>query len=250
MMGNEGISVADALALRNTGVQDAGFGGAGAWWIIILILLFAGGWGGRGGWGGGSGAADNYVLSSDFATLQRQISDGFGTVEKGIDTVRNGLCDGFYTNAQLINGVNTNVMQTGFTLQSQLADCCCRTQSNIERSITQGVQNTGIITNAIKDCCCNTEKQFMQTRFDAAQMNCGTLQAIDKLGDRIIGYLAADKEQALRDENQALRLAASQSAQNQYLINQLRPAPVPAFCVPGPYYLNYANQSCNCGGCC
>lgn len=32
MMGNEGISVADALALRNTGGEGGGmFGGNGAW---------------------------------------------------------------------------------------------------------------------------------------------------------------------------------------------------------------------------
>ena len=40
MMGNEGISVADALALRNTGNENDGFGsGNGAWWVIILILF-------------------------------------------------------------------------------------------------------------------------------------------------------------------------------------------------------------------
>ena len=71
----------------------------------------------------------------------------------------------------------------------------------------------------------------MQNRFDMAQYNCATLQAIDKVGDRIIDYLNADKAQALRDENQALRLQASQSCQNQYLINALRPTPVPAFSV-------------------
>ena len=69
----------------------------------------------------------------------------------------------------------------------------------------------------------------LQNRFDMQTYNCATLQAIDKVGDRIIGYLTEDKAQTLRDEHQALRLAASQAAQNQYLINQLRPAPIPAF---------------------
>lgn len=59
-MGNEGISVADALALRNSGSNEGnydGFGGSnGAWWVIILILFFAvGGWG-RGGYGEGRGS--------------------------------------------------------------------------------------------------------------------------------------------------------------------------------------------------
>ena len=61
------------------------------------------------------------------------------------------------------------------------------------------------------------------------------LQAIDKVGDRIIDYLANEKAQTLRDENQALRLAASQQAQNNYIVSQLRqPCPIPAYTVPNP----------------
>jgi hypothetical protein len=56
----------------------------------------------------------------------------------------------------------------------------------------------------------------LQSRFDAQAYNCNTLQAIDKLGDRIIDYMSNEKVQALRDENQALRLAASQSARFTY----------------------------------
>lgn len=50
-MSNEGISVADALALRNNGTSDNGWGDSNGWWIILLIL-FAGGWNrGFGGFG-------------------------------------------------------------------------------------------------------------------------------------------------------------------------------------------------------
>ena len=88
----------------------------------------------------------------------------------------------------------------------------------------------------------------MQSRFDAQTYNCDTLRAIDKLGDRIIDFMSADKMQTLRDENQALRLAASQSAQNQYLVGQLRPAPVPAFSVPAPFHFGgWGNGCCGCG---
>ena len=63
MMGNEGISVADALALRNSGNNGNDmFGGNGAWWVIILILFFS-----VGGWGGnrnvGNGAAIPYYVA-------------------------------------------------------------------------------------------------------------------------------------------------------------------------------------------
>ena len=73
-----------------------------------------------------------------------------------------------------------------------------------------------------------------------------TLQAIDKLGDRIIGYMANADTQRLRDENQALRLSASQAAQNAYLIGQLRPSPIPSYRVANPYCCN--NNPCDCNG--
>lgn len=62
-------------------------------------------------------------------------------------------------------------------------------------------------------------------------------------------YSISSNEQAAINK---LELTASQCAQNQYLVNQLRPAAVPAFTVPNPY-ANYG-FGCYCGstnnGCC
>lgn len=246
-------SLSDIKAVTDGNSNNGGFFGDGnGWWLILLFIFIACGWGGFGGGYGnmGGGAAQNYVLASDFATIQRQLSDGFGGVEKGLDTIRNGLCDGFYTEAQLVNGVNMNMM-TGFNnLGTQLADCCCKTQSGIERINTNNAMNTANIQYAIKDCCCENEKIAMQSRFDAQTYNCNTLQAIDKLGDRIIDYMAQDKAQTLRDENQALRLAASQAAQNQYLVNQLRPCPTPAYITCNPWATSAPYGSCGTYGAC
>lgn len=207
---------------------DGFMGGNGAWWLLIIFaLLFGWGNGGLGGYGGG--ASQNYVLASDFATIQRQLSDGFNSVDNALDRQNAGICDLGYTQAQLINGVQVNQMQNANAIQTQLADCCCKTQSAIERVNTNNAMNTATITSAIKDCCCDAERTAMQAEYNAQARNCQTLQAIDKVGDRIIDYLNADKAQALRDENQALRLAASQQCQNNYLISQLRPTPVPSF---------------------
>lgn len=247
-MSYENMGAADIAAITRNNNDGFGFGGNGGWFWIIVLFLFAFNGGGFGG-GMGGGAANNYVLASDFATIQRQLSDGFGGVEKGLDTIRNGLCDGFYTEAQLINGVNTNIMQGNNALATQLADCCCKTQSGLERVNTGVAMASGDIRAAIKDCCCDTEKQFMQSRFDNAQANCATLQAIDKVGDRIIDYLAADKAQALRDENFTLKLAASQANQNNYLVNQLRPCPVPAYITCNPWAASYGVANANGCGC-
>lgn len=110
--------------------------------------------------------------------------------------------------------------------------------------------NTNELSRQISDCCCAAEKMNMQNRFDAQAYNCNTLQAIDKVGDRIIDYLANEKTQALRDENFALRLAASQAHQNEALLNKLSPCPSPAYVVPNPnccYNANVTYSNCGCG---
>lgn len=131
--------------------------------------------------------------------------------------------------------------------------------------------NTAAIQKDISDCCCDIEKMNMQSRFDAQAYNCNTLQAIDKLGDRIIDYMANEKTQALRDEVQALRLRASQSEQNGVLRAAIdastaeiirrtgNDCPVPAYVVPNPNccygnplgvgYNGYGFAGANNGGC-
>lgn len=50
-----------------------------------------------------------------------------------------------------------------------------------------------------------------------------------------------EKIAELTAKNSDLRLAASQAAQNTYLLSELKPCPQPAYVVPNPY--------CNCGSC-
>lgn len=280
-----GLSPADIAAVTGNNDRNNGglFGdGNGAWWIIILFLFvfMGGGWGNRGGFGmsGGSGSgggvADNYVLASDFATVQRQLADGFAGVERRTDTIINGICDLGYTNQGLINGINQNVSNSAYNtltaintngyenrlasqnLGAQLASCCCDIREGIADSRTQGVMNTNAIQNQLAMCCCENEKLTMQNRYEAAKENCETLKAIEKMGDRIIDYMTADKAQALRDENQALRLAASQQAQNAYLISQLgQKCPEPAYIVQPPQQVTFPTNCCggvnfaSAGGC-
>lgn len=241
MFNNDGYSLADIAAA--TGGSNGGWGeGWGMWiWVILIFAIFGWGNGGFGGFGGygNQGASNNYVLASDFATIQRQLSDGFGGVEKGLDTIRTGLCDGFYTEAQLVNGVNTNILQSTNAIQTQLADCCCKTQQNI-KDTQYAIATTGAgIQNAIKDCCCENEKIAMQNRFDSAQNHCATLQAIDKLGDRIIGYMDNQNNQNLRDELQAYKWQASQDRQNLFIQNLVKPPINPCYVTQNPY--------CSCG---
>ena len=84
---------------NTNGGNGFGWGNDGAWWIIILFLFaFCGGWGGNGNANTGAGVVDGYVLTSDFANIERKM-----------DGINNGMCDGFYQQAQLVNGVQQTV---------------------------------------------------------------------------------------------------------------------------------------------
>ena len=230
----DGLSASDIALLNGSERNNRdGFGDGNGWWIILFFLCMFG-WGGRGfgGFGGNSGsgsAVDGYVLTSDFANIERKI-----------DGVNTGLCDGFYTQAQLVNGVNMNIMQGNNAIQSQLAQCCC--------DIREGI--SGINYNLATQACGigrQIESGFAQTNYNMAAQNSQTLQAIDKVGDRVIDYLANEKMQTLRDENQALRLAASQQAQNNYLVDQLgQKCPIPAYITCNPFAPVQSNCCCGC----
>lgn len=239
-----------------------GFGGmgyGGGWvaeWIPLLFLAGIFGWG-NGGFGGGFGgdrgvapwatqadvraAVDQQTLISKLDQQTYGLADTFtalnGTLNSNFRGIDNAICTLGYQNQQGFAG-----------LSRELADCCCDLRGGI-KDVGIGIERAGWnLSKQISDCCCDVEKMNMQNRFDAAQANCGTLQAIDKLGDRIIGYMANKETQDLRDEVQAYRLKASQAQQNQYLIDQLRPCPVPAYITCNPYAASYGFGQ-NYGGC-
>lgn len=227
-----------------------GFGGDGAWWIIILFLFVFCGWGGN--WGGngagnnGAGVVDGYVLTSDFANIERKI-----------DNVNNGLCDGFYQQAQLINGVQQGMsngfmtaeisranqqaafMQQLFAMQMQQQNCCCETRSAI-----QGV-NYNMATQA-----CETRQAIGTGTRDIIDNQNGNTRAIL---DALTAQRIEAKDAKIAEQNQQLfaaQLAASQAAQNSYLIQQLRPTPIPAYSSCNPWAAGtYTGCGTGCGGC-
>lgn len=261
------MTPADIAAVTNNNGGGWGNGFGGDWGWIILLLLF--GWGGRGfgnGFGGGYGGNGGSCGCSPCATQAdvRAAVDQQTLISK-IDQQTYGIADSYNSLSTNLNnnfrGIDNAICTLGYqnqagvnALSAQLAQCCCDTRAAIQDNTTSGVMNTNSLARQISDCCCDLEKMNMQNRFDAQAYNCNTLQAIDKVGDRIIDYLANEKTQALRDENFALRLSASQSAQNAYLINQLKePCAVPAYVVPNPnccygnpYGIGY-NNGCGCG---
>lgn len=235
-LSSDGTMLTMPVAPANTGNGNGfGWGGDGAWWIVLFLIFAAfGGWGnGFGFGGGGNGVMDGYVLTSDFANVERKI-----------DSVNQGLCDGFYQQAQLINGTNM-AMANGFG-QAELS------RSNQQAALMQ--QLTAMQMQAA-ECCCNTQRSIEGVRYDMATQGCDTRNTIQTAtrdiidnansnSRAILDFLTQSKLQDLQSENQGLKLAASQAAQNSYLVSQLRPSPIPAYTVQNPYC---CNQFAGCG---
>lgn len=231
------------LAGQGDGNSNRGgmFGGDGWWAIIIFALIFGWGNGGYGGFGGGGnsgGVVDGYVLTSDFANVERKI-----------DGVNSGMCDGFYAmNTGMLNGFAgvTQAVTSGFSA-AELARC------NQQAAL---MQQLNAMQRSADNCCCENRAAIAQVRYDMATQACDTRNTIQNAvrditdnqnaGTReILNFLTQSRIQGLESENQALKLAASQAAQNNYLVNTLRPAPIPAYQVQNPY--SYGANGC--GGC-
>lgn len=212
-----------------------GFGGDGWWIILFFIVLF--GWGGN-GWGGNNGGVmDGYVLTSDFANIERKL-----------DNVNNGLCDGFYAmNTGMLNGFVgvTQAVTNGF-YASELSRC------NQQAAL---MQQLNAMQMQAQECCCENRAAIAQVRYDMATQACDTRNTVQNAtrdiidnansnSKAILDFLVNSKMQDLQTENQNLKLAASQAAQNNYLVSQLRPCPTPAYITCNPWA-----SSAPCGAC-
>lgn len=216
-----------------------GWGGEGSWFIIILFLFAFLGWG-NGGWGNNGnsgGVVDGYVLTSDFANVERKI-----------DSVNDGLCNGFYQQAQLANGTNM-AMANGFA-QAELS------RSNQQAAL---MQQLNAMQMQAANCCCENRAAIAQVRYDMATQACDTrntvqnatrdiIDANNQNSRAILDFLTQSKLSDLQTENQNLKLAASQAAQNNYLISQLRPCPSPAYITCNPWAgSGYGGCGSGCG---
>lgn len=97
--------------------------------------------------------------------------------------------------------------------------------------------------------CALQNTMNMNTRDIVDAVNCN----YRALHDEIVANRIEDKNAqitAQQNEINALRLAASQERQNTYLIDQLKPCPIPAYITCNPYQsYGYNNSGCNCGNC-
>ena len=189
---------------------------------VLLAMRGGNGWGGNNG-----GVMDGYVLTSDFANLERKL-----------DGVNSGLCDGFYAmNTGMLNGFSnvTQAVTSGFQT-AELSKC------NQQAAL---MAQLNAMQMQAQECCCENRAAIAQVRYDMATQACDTRNTIQNStrdiidnancnSKAILDFLVNSKMQDLQTENQNLKLAASQAAQNNYLVSQLRPCPTPAYITCNP----------------
>lgn len=153
MFNLDNYSLSDLAAVSK---DNDGWGGGGAWWIIILFLfVFMGG-----GWGGFNrqGEFGQYAT----AASQQEILFGqqFGQINDRLTNIGNGICNLGYEMQGNIGqlgkevalaqaGTNTTIMQTGNSIQSQIASCCCEQRLATANLSAQMDRQTCDITTAI-----------------------------------------------------------------------------------------------------
>ena len=184
-------------------------------------------------------------------------------LENGVRGIQQGLCDGFYA-------VNTDMLNGFSGVQSSLCQGFAGVNQAITADTIANMQHTNLLENQVQAigtqlsaCCCDIRgditKGFSDLGYALATQECATRQAIsDSTRDiiatsnantrAVLDFLTQDKIAALTAENQTLRFAASQQAQNAYLVNELSPkCPVPAYLVPNPYCCNTTYTPPGCG---
>lgn len=267
----EGMGPADIRAVM--GNENNGFGNEGGWFWIVILFLFAfmrgGLWGGNGS-GGNGGVTDGYVLASDFAQIERKL-----------DTLQGGLCDGFYavntsfgnlnntlatnfasvqnTLTQGFAGLNTGMIQGLNSIGQQMSNCCC----DIREGIAGVNYNMATQANSLSR---EVERGFCDTQYRDAMNTNSLMQSGHSDADRIIAKLdameTARKDETIARQNQELfqwQLRSSQSDQTATLLRELGyHCPQPAYVVQPPQQVtfptnccggvNYASGGCGCGG--
>lgn len=162
------------------------FGGMWTWLIILILFLFMGNWFGGFGWFGG-GNAMWWLLNGQ---------NNNNNHDNTVDLINNNTQwqQQMFANQNLSN--QTTLITQGF----------CNTNSNIEKAILAGQQNTAAI---IASSAANVQK------------------VLDKLCEQETDRLRT----ALAEQ----RVIANNAQQTNELLSRLQPTPIPSWIVSSPY---------------
>ena len=192
------------------GGGNGSFGFGGDWaWILLLLVLF-------GGWNNGGGFGMDGIYP--WMNQSNLISGGFQNAALGdqLTGISSAINSNAIANLERSFAAQTAATQGVFDLSSQLAQCCCENRlatANLNSTIlAENCADRAALADGIRDIIAN---QTAATQ-------------------RILDMMCSDKIDAKNDEIARLRqevymkdLAASQAAQNNFLLSYIAPRPTP-----------------------
>lgn len=214
------------------------WGSDGIWAILLLALLGFGRGYGNGNFGGGQGYGDTVGWQLGKLATTNDVASGFSTSE-----IMSDLNDIILGQANMQNWINqgfasiNNQLLTGFHGVNN-AICTLGYQNQ------QGFNQLG---HQISDCCCATQRAIDGINYNMATNTSAIVQAINSGNQRVIDYMQNEKIETLNRKLATAENALNQCQNNAYLINQIKPCPVPSYNVPNPYCCYNSCSGCNNG---
>ena len=231
----------------NNGGFGNGWGGDWMSWLLLFVLFGGWGYGGFGGWGGnagGYGGGFNAPGAQGFAT-RSDINEGFALngLQNGQTSIKDAVTNGFH-------GVDTAVCQLGYNAQqgfnnlaSQLASCCCETQSAIQGTRYDIATSAAATQNTIQ----NATRDLMENS------NANSRAILQALNDNYVRTLERENSDlrmnALISNSNAVNQAARDAQTAELLRRTGHDCPTAAYVVQPPTPVTFPNYCNPCGTC-
>ena len=206
-----------------------GFGGFGdnGWWIILLFLAF-------GGFGNGGYNSGEVQRGFDQAAIQSQIGDFATATGGGINSLQNQISNDRFDTVTAINTTGNLLNNTMMQNEMNRQQCCCETKQAIAdlkyTVATENCADRAALNDAIRDV------MVQNTANTQAILDRLCQQEIDAKNETIAN-LRTQLNMANLSASQTAQtsiLQAGNQAQTTYIVDALRPTPIPAYIVANP----------------
>ena len=237
-----------------------GYGNNGMWgdnflsWIIILLLFGGrgfgfgglGGFGGFGGLGGMLGGFGGWGIPYAQGVLTRaDINDGFAlqNLQNNQTSIKDAVTNGFHGVDTAVCQLVYNTQQGFNTLASQLASCCCETQSAIQGTRYDIATSAAATQNTIQ----NATRDLMENS------NANSRAILQALNDNYVRTLERENSDlrmnALISNSNAVNQAARDAQTAELLRRTGHDCPTAAYVVQPPTPVTFPNYCNPCGAC-
>lgn len=214
------------MPVAPAGGYGNGFGGGcgDGWWVVLFLFALMG----NNGWGNGGNSGTLPYLYNQ--STQNEVSRGFAdsAIANQVANLQNSVTNGFNETAMAIANQN-------FTMQSQLANCCCENRLAIAGLSADIARENCADRQAVADGVQKILDQMCQDKIDSKNEKIAELQNQLNMAN-IIAAQGANTSRILADN------AAQTTALEQYL----NPTPIPAYMVQNPNCCQQ-NYGCGCG---